>query len=145
MELWERDEALELLDELLRASADGGRVALVAGEAGIGKSSLVGEFARRSRELARVLWGACDRLVTPRALGPLHDIGRQTGGVLAARLAAGATQEQIFAAFLDELADAGPQPARSSWSRTRTGPTRRPSTGWRSSAGVPTGCRRCSW
>ena len=104
MELWERADALELLDDLLRASADAGRVALVAGEAGIGKSSLVGEFARRSRERTRVLWGACDRLVTPRALGPLHDISRLTGGELAARLAAGATQEQIFAAFLDELA-----------------------------------------
>jgi DNA-binding CsgD family transcriptional regulator len=104
MELWERAEALELLDDLLRASADGGRVALVAGEAGIGKSSLVGEFARRSRERVRVLWGACDRLVTPRALGPLHDISRLTGGELAARLAAGATQQEIFDAFLDELA-----------------------------------------
>ena len=27
-----------------------------------------------------MLWGGCDQLVTPRALGPLHDIGRQTGG-----------------------------------------------------------------
>src|SRR6478609_3755663 len=105
MALWERAGALELLDRLLDESADGGRVALVAGEAGIGKSSLVVEFARRSRErrAARVLWGACDRLVTPRALGPLHDMGRQTGGVLAARLEAGANQEEIFAAFLDEL------------------------------------------
>jgi DNA-binding CsgD family transcriptional regulator len=104
MELWERAEALGLLDDLLLSSADTGRVALVAGEAGIGKSSLVGEFARRSRERTRVLWGGCDRLVTPRALGPLHDISRLTGGELAARLAAGATQEQIFDAFLDELA-----------------------------------------
>ena len=83
MELWERAEALEQLDGQLRASSAGGRVALVAGEAGIGKSSLVTEFARRVEDRARVLWGGCDRLVTPRALGPLHDIGRQTGGVLA--------------------------------------------------------------
>src|SRR6476660_4833091 len=109
MELWERAAALEQLDDQLRASSAGGRVAMVAGEAGIGKASLVTEVARRVEDRARVLWGGCDRLVTPRALGPLHDIGRQTGGVLAERLAAGATQEELFAAFLDELA---PDPGR---------------------------------
>ena len=76
----------------------------MAGEAGLGKSSLLTEFARRSTGRARVLWGACDPLVTPRALGPLHDIGRQTGGPLAARLGGAAAQEEIFAAFLDEMA-----------------------------------------
>ncbi|GGM55299.1 AAA family ATPase [Dactylosporangium sucinum] len=103
MELWERSEALALLDELLRRSGGGGRIAVVSGEAGLGKSALVGEFARRCGARARVLWGGCDRLVTPRALGPLQDIGRHTGGVLAARLDAGAPQADVFAAFLDEL------------------------------------------
>ena len=103
MELWERSEALNLLSDLLRESANGGRIALVAGEAGIGKSALVVEFARRCRTGTRVLWGACDRLVTPRALGPLHDIGHQIGGRLAAQLRAAAPQEEIFTAFLDEL------------------------------------------
>jgi DNA-binding CsgD family transcriptional regulator/tetratricopeptide (TPR) repeat protein len=107
MELWERADALDLLDQLLQQSTTTGRVALVAGEAGIGKSSLVTEFGGRSRDRARILWGACDRLVTPRALGPVHDIGWQTGGALAARLAEGAGQEQIFAASLDELSAPG--------------------------------------
>ncbi|HEY6747163.1 MAG TPA: AAA family ATPase [Mycobacteriales bacterium] len=110
MELWERRSALDLLEQLLGDSRGGGRVALVGGEAGIGKSTLVGEFARRCGDRARVLWGACDQLVTPRALGPLHDIGRQTGGPLARRLADAATQEDLFAAFLDELAEPGPSP-----------------------------------
>jgi DNA-binding CsgD family transcriptional regulator/tetratricopeptide (TPR) repeat protein len=110
MQLWERRSALDLLDQLLRDSRAGGLVALVSGEAGIGKSALVGEFARRCGDRARVLWGACDQLVTPRALGPLHDIGRQTGGPLARRLADAATQEELFAAFLDELAEPGPSP-----------------------------------
>lgn len=105
MDLWERDEALADLDAELATSAAGGRVALVAGEAGIGKSSLVAEFVRRNAARSRVLWGACDQLVTPRALGPLHDIGRSTGGPLAVRLAAAAPAEQIYAAFLDELGD----------------------------------------
>jgi DNA-binding CsgD family transcriptional regulator/tetratricopeptide (TPR) repeat protein len=110
MELWERRPALDLLDRLLQDSRSAGRVALVGGEAGIGKSSLIGEFARRCGDRARVLWGACDQLVTPRALGPLHDIGRETGGRLAERLGADATQEELFAAFLDELTEGGPAP-----------------------------------
>jgi hypothetical protein len=40
--------------------------------------------------------------MTPRALGPLHDIGHQTGGALEARLRSG-TREEIFAALLEEL------------------------------------------
>ncbi|WP_189334201.1 ATP-binding protein [Actinoplanes ianthinogenes] len=103
MRLWERDAALGLLDRLLGDSAAGGLVALVAGEAGLGKSALVTEFVRRSGPRARVLWGGCDRLITPRALGPLRDIGRHTGGLLAERLSARADQEEIFAAFLNEL------------------------------------------
>ncbi|HSU37440.1 MAG TPA: AAA family ATPase [Propionibacteriaceae bacterium] len=103
MELWERSDALKRIDDLLRESANGGRIGLVAGEAGIGKSSLINEFARQCGPRARVLWGACDRLVTPRALGPLHDIGRQLGGQLADLLRAAAPQEQIFSAFLDAL------------------------------------------
>ncbi|MGR6920359.1 AAA family ATPase [[Actinomadura] parvosata] len=122
MELWERSAMLELLDGLLGECARGGRVAVVAGEAGIGKSVLVNEFARRCGARARVLWGGCDRLVTPRALGPLHDIGRQTGGVLAERLGAGAAQEEIFAASLEELSGATGAPTAASGPGSAAGP-----------------------
>ena len=110
MELWERSDSLDLLEGLLRASAESGRAALVAAEAGMGKSTLVADFARRLGGRARVLWGACDQLVTPRALGPLHDIGRAVRGPLAARLQEGAPREEVFAAFLDELSGPGPWP-----------------------------------
>jgi DNA-binding CsgD family transcriptional regulator/tetratricopeptide (TPR) repeat protein len=105
MDLWEREGALAGLEAELKRSAAGGRVALVAGEAGIGKSSVVAEFTHRAATTARVLWGACDQLVTPRAFGPLHDIGRTTGGVLAQRLAAAEPPEQVYTAFLDVLTD----------------------------------------
>ncbi|MEV4532510.1 AAA family ATPase [Asanoa sp. NPDC049518] len=101
MELWERAAPLAVLDDLLRASATGGRVALVAGEAGVGKSALVTEFARNRPQ--RFHWGWCDPLVTPRALGPLHDVARHTSGPLADSLAAGAPPEQILAGLLDQL------------------------------------------
>jgi DNA-binding CsgD family transcriptional regulator/tetratricopeptide (TPR) repeat protein len=108
MELLERASVLDVLDGVLAATARGGRVVLVAGEAGIGKSALVRGFSERHSTDARFLLGACDPLLTPRALGPLHDLGRQTGGRLAALLAAGSSREQLFATLLDEL-DQGPR------------------------------------
>jgi predicted ATPase len=104
MDLLERSSLLEELSAMLAATAAGGRVVLLAGEAGIGKSALVKRFTQRQSADARFLLGACDPLLTPRALGPLHDIARHTGGRLAELLASGGPREAVFAAFLDQLA-----------------------------------------
>ena len=106
MDLLERSALLNELDGQLAAAATGGRVVLVTGEAGIGKSALVRRFGERHAATARFLYGACDPLLTPRALGPLHDIARQAGGKLAELLASGKPREAVFATFLDELARA---------------------------------------
>ena len=103
MELLERERCLADLAEWLDAAAErGGCIALVAGEAGIGKTVLLQEFSRQQRKV-RVLWGACDALFTPRPLGPLHDIGRQTQGALLTALNSSAARDTIFTAALDEL------------------------------------------
>jgi len=102
--LLERDVALAALeDALAQARAGAGRIVLVSGEAGIGKTALVRHVARASEDRARFLWGTCDPLLTPRALGPVHDIARDAGGELAHTLAGGASREAVFAALLDEL------------------------------------------
>ncbi|MFL6600273.1 MAG: ATP-binding protein, partial [Steroidobacteraceae bacterium] len=102
MELLEREQSLADLTRWLAAATGGGCIALVSGEAGIGKTSLMQEFSRR-QNLARVLWGACDALFTPRPLAPLYDIARQTKGALLATIDSGAVRDQIFTAALDEL------------------------------------------
>lgn len=51
---------------------DGFRVALVGGEAGSGKSRLVGEFAQQTADGTLVLYGACDPMVR-RPYGPVAD------------------------------------------------------------------------
>ncbi|GAA3342889.1 AAA family ATPase [Amorphoplanes nipponensis] len=102
MELLERAGALADLDALLADTAGGGRIAVVSGEAGAGKSSLAGAFTATVGSRAWVLWGACDPLLTPRALGPLHDIARQVGGALRERLGAG-ERGAVFDALLDAL------------------------------------------
>lgn len=103
MPLLERERCLADLSDWLDAAAEnGGIVALVAGEAGIGKTTLLQEFARQQRKVSRVLWGACDALFTPRPLAPLHDIARQVQKGLLAATNAG-NRDAIFNAALDEL------------------------------------------
>jgi DNA-binding CsgD family transcriptional regulator/tetratricopeptide (TPR) repeat protein len=107
MQLLEREPYLTELAGWLEAAAHtGGCIALISGEAGIGKTSLLQEFSRRQGS-ARVLWGACDDLFTPRPLAPLQDIARHTKGRLLAAIDSGATRERIFTAVLDEL-ESGP-------------------------------------
>ena len=104
MTLLEREPALEALEGALGEVAHGeGRVALVYGEAGIGKTSLVDCFARARGQPGRTLWGACDSLHTPRPLGPVHDIAQQAGSALLGRLEAGAPPRVIFSTVLEEL------------------------------------------
>jgi DNA-binding CsgD family transcriptional regulator len=103
VELLEREQCLAELSEWLHAATErGGCVALVAGEAGIGKTVLLREFSHQQRK-ARVLWGACDALFTPRPLGPLHDIARQTKGALLTAVNSGANRDAVFTAALDDL------------------------------------------
>jgi DNA-binding CsgD family transcriptional regulator len=75
MALLERDEILaDLREELTRAMSGHGRVALLRGEAGVGKTALLDRFARGAPSGVLVLLGACDPLNTPRPLGPLADV-----------------------------------------------------------------------
>jgi DNA-binding CsgD family transcriptional regulator len=106
MELLERERCLADLAEWLGTVATrGGCIALVGGEAGIGKTSLLHEFSNLQSH-ARVLWGACDALFTPQPLSPLHDIARQTRGALLSIVNSGAARDEIFSAALDELESA---------------------------------------
>jgi predicted ATPase len=97
VELLERDREREALEAAILESHSAGRVAVVSGEAGIGKTALVSSLA----EAHRVLWGACDPLITPRPMGPLRDVARQAGGPLGE--AVGGSREDLLSAVLDEL------------------------------------------
>ena len=101
MELLEREHHLEVLTAALgEAVAGRGRIALVSGEAGIGKTSFVDRFIATRGQTMRVLKGHCDALFTPSPLGPLYDIARQTGGRLLAQLDSETPRVALFSTML---------------------------------------------
>jgi DNA-binding CsgD family transcriptional regulator len=104
-DLLEREAAFDVLETaVVDAGAGDGSVVLLFGEAGIGKTSVVRAFCRRVGERARVLVGACDDLLAPRTLGPLHDVVAATPeGPLAPALRRG--RDEVLSAVQEELSD----------------------------------------
>jgi DNA-binding CsgD family transcriptional regulator len=98
MTLVERGSYLAALGEHLAVAAAGhGRLVLVGGEAGIGKTALVRRFVEEHEAGARVLRGACDGLFTPQPLRPLLDIAD------ALDVDPDAPQRELFSATLEAL------------------------------------------
>ena len=99
-ELLERSDQLEALaDALAEVDETGhGRIALVRGEAGVGKTALVDSFSATLRSW-RVLRAACEPLHTPSPLGPFLEIADAVGGEVA-RIASGGPQPYALTAEL---------------------------------------------
>ena len=107
MVLLERGLPLKLLAEwAAQARCGEGRLVLMAGEAGVGKSTLLDRFANGLGE-ARWFWGACDGLFTPRPLGAFVDIASQVGGKLASLFKSPTSRDELFTALASELGAPG--------------------------------------
>ena len=99
MTLLEREGLLAQLHAHWRAASEqAGRLVIVEGEAGIGKTTLMRGFARALGSQVTLRWGACDALSTPRPLGPLHDMLEGVAD------AAHGDRHALFVRFLDTLA-----------------------------------------
>ncbi len=107
--LLERSEQLGVLAQTLDRVSDAGagRLVLVTGEAGAGKTSLLQRFCAEHPG-ARTLWGTCEPLLTPEPLGPFFDVAGVAGGDLAGLIDAAASAHAITAALLRELGSVRP-------------------------------------
>jgi DNA-binding CsgD family transcriptional regulator/tetratricopeptide (TPR) repeat protein len=100
--LLEREQELGRLGELLESVAtSGGKVVLIRGEAGIGKSSLVRAFVATLEGSAHVRMGYCDDLQTPQPFGPLWDIAREEAALLKALRAS--DRQEVMQSLFDLL------------------------------------------
>ena len=103
VELVEREKEIDGLLACLRVAARGsGRMVLLGGEAGIGKTSLLQALADR-RDDALLWWGACDALQTPHPLAPLHDIARSSSVGFRGLMSTETDRAALFEAVLSEL------------------------------------------
>jgi len=101
--LVERDEVLRALeDRLASVSRGSGHTALVSGEAGIGKTSVLRALGS-SRNDVRLWWGACDALQTPHPLAPLYDIARSSDVRFDALLGPDGNRAALFEGVVAEL------------------------------------------
>jgi len=105
-ELLERERELAALRAWLGAVREErhGRLVLIGGEAGVGKTALLRRFCDEQPRSARILWGSCDPLFTPRPLGPLLDVAQLTGGELGELVRSEATPHEVTVSLLRELA-----------------------------------------
>ena len=109
-------ELAALEDQLVAAIAGRGRMTLVSGEAGLGKSALMRRFVERVRAHgARLLLGDCTEIEARRPFGPFIDAFVSGDLPLPAELAQGGPgalpvaeleRYRVHGAFADRLADA---------------------------------------
>ncbi|WP_031215607.1 AAA family ATPase, partial [Mesorhizobium sp. LSJC285A00] len=110
MMLLERQTQLQQLETLLGDAIGGhGRVAVLAGEAGAGKTAIVEAFAARVGQSAAMLRSACEDLSIPDPLGPLYDLAREAQWALPRAIDARHGQRlPLFSDALDAFAAKGP-------------------------------------
>ena len=103
LRLLERTQQLSALAESLDAvmHTHQGRLVLVRGEAGIGKTAVIRQFCGEQQPRARALWGACDPMFTPRALGPFVDIAELVGGEFRELVERGGRPHEVVSALGD--------------------------------------------
>ncbi len=93
------EEQAVLLEALSSATDGSGRMVLISGEAGAGKSALLRHFTDQVARAAEVLTGWCDPLSTPRPGGPLADMAGRLGPDVSALLDSG-RRDGLFDAVL---------------------------------------------
>lgn len=106
--LVERAEQLAALESYRAEAARGsGRLVLIRGEAGIGKSALARAFVAQLPDVAHVIVTSCENLSTPRPLGPLHDAVPALGERLGRLLDEAAPRLEIASWILEEISSRG--------------------------------------
>ena len=104
--LVERQPTLDALaDAAASLPSRPGKVVVVFGEAGIGKSAVLNEWIRTLAGV-RVVKSGCEALFTPRPLGPVYDVAPLLGGRVSELLRRPESRGELLAEVLARLAPA---------------------------------------
>ncbi len=106
MALLERESPLRGAAGYLAEAASGhGRLVVVAGEAGVGKTTFVEAVVRDARSSVRVAQGGCDGSATPAPLGPLREMLPELPDAVWPE---GADRHEVFTRLAEALRAADP-------------------------------------
>ena len=107
-DLLERGVFLQELSTRLDGAREGrGALVFVAGEAGVGKTTLARKFCELASRTATIAWGICDPLSTPSALGPVVEIVAALDEELAQSFQEPRHRRPAFRSLLDLLRPRG--------------------------------------
>ncbi|MCW6006095.1 LuxR C-terminal-related transcriptional regulator [Micromonospora sp. CPCC 205371] len=107
-DLVERDHELAALSSWWgEAVAGAGRLVLVGGDAGAGKTALIREFARRPRHI-QLINGGCEPLTTPMPLGALRDMAGDLPTTVRQELLGTPDPFEVRRLLLDQLSGGNP-------------------------------------
>lgn len=98
--LVERERQIEALEEAF-AEPSSGAVVLVSGEAGFGKTSLVGVLAERVDHRYRMMTTACEPVGIPTGFAPLFEMLEDLPEDLASDIRDGSGRPAVYAGMLD--------------------------------------------
>lgn len=93
--LLERESAIQEFVETAESAEHSGKVLLLSGEAGIGKTTLLEHMRNNMNSRMNIIWSGCDPLLTPQPYAPFHDIAHSLSKPLLALLESSASPSKI--------------------------------------------------
>ncbi|MBU3004704.1 helix-turn-helix transcriptional regulator [Paraglaciecola arctica] len=101
--LLEREVAIEKINDSISLISQSGKILLLSGEAGIGKTSLLEHIRMHADTSIDIFWCGCDPLFTPRPYAPIYDFAAVLSPNLLSHLENGAIPNIIFSSFYQAI------------------------------------------
>ncbi|MFT6991180.1 MAG: DNA-binding CsgD family transcriptional regulator/tetratricopeptide (TPR) repeat protein [Paraglaciecola sp.] len=99
----EREAAIRKITDGISKIAQSGKILLLSGEAGIGKTTLLEHVRMHADTSIDIHWSGCDPLFTPRPYAPIYDFAQVISPDLLTHLEKGAIPNMIFGRFFQAI------------------------------------------
>ncbi|MDO6709748.1 AAA family ATPase [Aliiglaciecola sp. 2_MG-2023] len=103
----EREAAIDKISNSISQIAQSGKILLLSGEAGIGKTTLLEHVRSHADSTVDIYWSGCDPLFTPRPYAPIYDFAQLLSPTLLTQLENGAVPNLIYSSFFQAISQLG--------------------------------------